>query len=101
MQALKVVLVEYVDDSFPGWIKCRFEDVHGQIWEIIEKVPVLSTQALDSSSDFPIESFIACEVKSQSDDVITIDTSKPWGISEVGGKFIFEVYKHQLTEIEL
>jgi hypothetical protein len=99
MKALKVRIIKYVDNWNPGWVKCVFKDIRGKEWSIIEKVPVITSENLDSNSQFPIDSFIACEVINQSHDIITIDLNKPWGVSEENGQTVFEVFEDQIIEM--
>ena len=37
---LKVKIIEYVDDSQPGWVRCTFTDAYGIEWSVIDKVPI-------------------------------------------------------------
>ena len=95
MKALKIQVIEYIDDWNPGWVKCEFKDVHGKTWSFIEKVPVVSIEALDSKSNYPIETYIECEVISQSSNVVTINLEKPLGII-AEDQTIFDVFEDQI-----
>jgi hypothetical protein len=94
---LKVHITGYVDDWQPGWVKCVFTDAYGIEWSIIEKVPVVSAADLNAETRYPVETTIQCEVINEAADIVTINLDKPWGISEQGGRTIFEVFEDQLT----
>jgi hypothetical protein len=101
MIGLQVNIVEYTDDHQPGWVRCQFVDAYGKTWNIIEKVPVVTTEDLDSKSSYPRPGFVAAEVEeifsdSNNRELATINTNVPWGIWAQDGEFIFTVLKSQL-----
>ena len=59
---IKVEIVRFVDDSFPGFVECRLVDVWQRTWVFIEKVPVVTTEQLDSASVYPSRGVIAGRV---------------------------------------
>jgi len=100
---LKVKIVEYVDDWQPGWVKCTFKDVYEKDWLIIEKVPVVSEEYLLKDSSYPTTGVVGCEIISRTFNpenkiILTINIEKPWGITEVNGNSIFEVFDEQVIE---
>jgi hypothetical protein len=65
-------------------------------------VPVLSAKELSQASQFPRPATIECEVvaelgATEAADLITIDTSRPWGIESKDGTSRFVVRQSQLV----
>jgi hypothetical protein len=60
MTSLRVDIVGFVDESFPGFVRCAFADVNGNRHTSIEKVPVV-TLNLWSDSIYPQEGTVPCE----------------------------------------
>lgn len=99
-----VEILRYVDDWQPGWVECRLIDVRGQEWSFVEKVPVVTTDLLDASSDYPTRGVVACQVvnrrKEDSREVVTIDTEFPWGVESTTGDTRFHVMPEQLVDFD-
>ncbi|MCE9579159.1 MAG: hypothetical protein K8W52_38910 [Deltaproteobacteria bacterium] len=100
--AVRMAAIRYVNDAFPGFVECALVDVHGAVWTFIEKVPVVSLADLDARSTYPQPVTVACAVVATRRDpdgreVVTIDTSVPWGIAASSGETRFEVGAEQLT----
>jgi len=104
MEGIKVDIIEYVDDHQPGWVKCLFIDAEGSEWSIIEKVPIVSQENLNSESKYPIVGYIAGKISNKRLDnnfkeIATIDLSTPWGISEESGRTIFDIFCDSIIKI--
>lgn len=98
---LKVKIIEYVDDSQPGWVRCTFTDAYDIEWSVIDKVPIVTDEYLDEKSNYPQNGIISCIILGESStdiDVIKIDTSKPIFIEADNGEHEFYVFKNQLTD---
>ncbi|MBX3241713.1 MAG: hypothetical protein KIT80_12065 [Chitinophagaceae bacterium] len=98
---LKVKIVEYVDDSQPGWVRCTFTDAYGIEWSVIDKVPIVTDEYLDEKSNYPKNGILSCVIideSSTANDVTKIDTSKPIFIEAENGEHEFFVFKNQLTD---
>ena len=98
MTAVRVTISRFIDESFPGWVECWLEDVHGRRWKFNEKVPVVSTENLWTDGEYPKPGGIACTVLRQTADqlrryVVTVDTV---GTESVDGCTVFEVLAEQL-----
>jgi hypothetical protein len=52
-QNLFVQIVRFVDDRFPGWVACEFNDAASVLHVLIDKVPIFTTEVLDADSSFP------------------------------------------------
>lgn len=105
MIAVRVLILQYVDDAQPGWVECLLTDVHGRAWSFVEKVPVVTGEDLDADSAYPRGSVIACRIIERrravgGQEVITIDTSLPWHVAATSGETRFEVSAEQLSTID-
>jgi hypothetical protein len=101
MPEIRVTITRFIDESFPGWVEFQIVDADGRVWRFQEKVPVITTEDLWIDSEYPRPGSIACTVLRQHDDpagrqVLTIDTSRPWGIESVDGTTVFEILPEQL-----
>jgi hypothetical protein len=79
-------------------LRCHLTDTHGRLWSYVEKVPVVTTAALDASSAYRQPGVIACEVVGRASGVTHIDTNRPWAIESVEGETRFEVLEGTLVE---
>jgi hypothetical protein len=62
---LAVQIVRYVDDGFPGWVAAEFIDADGRCHGVVDKVPIFSTEMLDSTSAYPRAGDILCLILGQ------------------------------------
>jgi hypothetical protein len=104
MYAVKILITAFVDDSFPGWVECKFADAFRRDITFIEKAPVVTAENLRTDSLYPQVGVIACRVVGRRRDgdgraIVTIDTCRPWGIESTTGETRFEVFASQLTKI--
>ncbi len=99
MLGVKIKILEYVDDSQPGWVRCVLTDAFGKEWFFTEKVPIVTTDYLDENSSYPKEGIINCIIVSENDkdNYIGIDTSKPYGVYSEGDNTNFTILKKQLV----
>lgn len=61
MRCLNVEIVDFVDESFPGFVRCAFLDADGARHTFIEKVPVLTTEMLWKDSVYPQNGTVPCD----------------------------------------
>jgi hypothetical protein len=97
--SVAVEVTRFVDANFPGWVEFVLHDAYGTKWTFVDKVPVLSSEALSEASDYPRPAMIECEVVpdlSVSADLVKIDTSRPFGIEAEDGTSTFVVHRAQL-----
>jgi hypothetical protein len=94
-----IQIVRYADEAQPGWVECQLIDVNHRVWSFIEKVPVVSAEALDAFSVYPRPGVIACEVTERTLGKARIDTARPWGVESVEGETRFEVPTTALIEL--
>jgi hypothetical protein len=101
MMSLVVQVERFVDDYFPGFVGCALTDADGVRHEFIEKVPVVSTSDLMSSSLYPQAGHIACIIEEEWMDelgrrLVRVTTEKPWSVESVAGKTRFTVLEEQI-----
>jgi hypothetical protein len=99
---VRVEIVRYTDDSFPGWVECCLTDAHGHRWSFVEKVPIVTTAYLDAASPYPQPGIIACEVVGRRQEagceVLEINTERPWHVEATTGETRFEVGPEQVVD---
>lgn len=106
MKLLLVTIIEYISSgSHPDWVRCRFEDVHGRLWSIFEKVPVVTPYGFDENTPLPHPAYVAVRILTTYRDalnreVVTVDTAAIWGIETVNGESVFDVFDSQIVEGE-
>src|SRR5512139_346408 len=81
--AVTVQIERFVDEYQPGFVECRLVDAEGQSHLFIEKVPIVSTEDLWSTSTYPVAGAIACEVEAEWKDsqgraLLKVSTERPW-----------------------
>jgi hypothetical protein len=99
---VRLEIVRWYDDHYPGWVECQLIDAHGKTWTIIEKVPVVTAADLDKDSAYPqptsIKAALVAVIRDPANRVIvTIDTARPWGIAAIDGTTRFEVWQDQVV----
>ncbi len=86
----------------PGFVECAFVDADGRRHLFVEKVPVLTTEALQADSAYPRPGIIACEVEAEWADEngqrrVRINTERPWGVESSDGLASFVVVRSQFS----
>lgn len=66
---LSVRIVQFVDESNPGWVKSEFVDAEGHHHELVDKFPIFSEKMLDADSSYPVPGLVQCEVLAEWQDV--------------------------------
>lgn len=61
MTRLRVDIVGFADESFPGFVHCDFTDAKGDRHRVLEKIPVVTTENLWSDSTYPQPGALPCE----------------------------------------
>jgi hypothetical protein len=101
-QNLFVQIVRFVDDRFPGWVACEFEDATSVRHVLIDKVPIFTTEALDAGSSFPQPGCSPCEVLARWQDtqgrkLVRVTIARPVGMESTEGLSEFVVAEAQLS----
>jgi len=105
MNAIRISIIAFADDGFPGWVECEMVDADGAVHQFVEKVSVVSNEYLQHDSEYPRDGTIACGVKSNwtddlGRDLSRVDTSQPWGIESKAGITEFVVFSNCIHQIE-
>ena len=79
---LRVLIVRYVEDYFPGIVECEFVDAAGHVHNFIEKGPVVSDEWPGPQHKYPMRGIIRCEILEQwhdpdGRDLVRITTEQP------------------------
>jgi len=103
MTNLKINILNYEDNSNPGWVKCSFKDIFSKEWNLVEKVPVVTEEYLDENSDYPAPGLLECEIVSKrpnidNESVFTIDISNTYVLNVDYSKVLVDVFEHQLVQ---
>src|SRR5689334_19265315 len=103
MTAVRVDIVRFADQHFPGFIEAVLKDAWGSEFRFVEKVPVVTETDLAVASCYPQPGLIACKILSNWRDgrgreIFTIDTEDPWGVESTDHQTRFDVLEWQLTE---
>jgi hypothetical protein len=102
MPAVTVQISRFVDEHQPGFVECILMDALGESHLFVEKVPVVSTDDLWSTSSYPQPGVIVCEVEEQWQDeagrsLVRVSTKRPWGVESTAGTTCFTVLLAQLV----
>lgn len=104
MKAIKIKIIKFISDDQPGIVECIFYDALNKKHIVHEKIPVVTEKHLDANSNYPHDGVIACDIVKESRDlnghkIVTIDTSRPWGVDTIEGISQFDVLEDQLIEL--
>lgn len=102
---LKIKIIEFADNSQPGFVNCTFTDLYGQEYIIFEKIPVVTDENLDENSDYPKDGIVGCLILDENPDmtnanIVKINIAEPLHISTENDETIFFVLKNQLTDYD-
>ncbi len=102
MHLLAVQIIQFVDESQPGWVRAEFLDAAGLKHRVVEKVPVITDKDLWIDSEYPCSGAIGCKIlEAFKDDegrkVVRISTQVPWGIESSDGISEFTVLAEQVS----
>ncbi len=103
MTYLRLQIVCFVDESFPGFVEGVFTDAEGTQHTIRDKVPVIALSDLWSDSEYPQPGVAACEVLDRSHDpenrsICRITIDRPWALESTTGQTEFAVLESQISE---
>jgi hypothetical protein len=104
LKAIRIKIIKFISDDQPGFIECIFYDAMNKKHVVQEKIPVITERCSDANSNYPQGGVIACEIVKESRDlngnkIVTIDTSRPWGVDSIEGLSQFDVLEEQLIEL--
>lgn len=97
MTAVKVEIVRFVDEHQPGFVEVELVDAAGRVHTFVEKVPVVTEEALSADSKYPCNGVIRCQVVGDTKDgLVQIDTGQPDGVESLEGETRFAVASSEL-----
>ena len=102
MVSLDVEIIRFVDANQPGFVECAITDALAGRHLFVEKVPVVTVEALDERSSYPRRGTIQCVLlqrwrDSNGTELASVDTRSPLGIETTSGQTRFDVLASQLT----
>jgi hypothetical protein len=102
MPTVNILITKFVDNHQPGFVECLLIDAGAFTHTFIEKIPIVTTANLWSTSDYPQSGYIDCVITrmwidEMNRELIEIDTSQPWHIESVDGENRFIVLASQIT----
>jgi hypothetical protein len=105
VHTLTVVVVRFVDGSFPGWVECELLDAGGRLHRFVDKVPMLMTGEYDADSIYPATDRLRCEILERyrdesGRDLVRISTARPDAIESTLGVTEFTVPSILITAVE-
>lgn len=102
---LKIQIVRYLDNRFPGWVECEFLDAEQHRHTLVERIRVVFTQWFGPGSGYPQVGGVACEILSQwqdngGRDLVRITTDIPCNVESTEGVSDFVVMSSQVVSAE-
>lgn len=90
VRCIAVKIVRFVDGRFPGFVECEFLDAKGRKHQLIDKVPIFTTEDLDVNCAYPKDGILRCEVLEQSKDeakrgLVRVTTARPDAVESTEG----------------
>jgi hypothetical protein len=101
MPNLRVQIVRFVDkEPQPGIVESRFCDAHGVVHSIVDKVPIFTTAALWSDSEYPQPGSVGCKVLQRICDSHAPNFARitTWGVETTNGESEFVIDEAELSD---
>ena len=105
LMQLRVQIVRYVEDYFPGIVECELLDVAGHVHTFIEKGPVVSDKWPGPEDKYPMNGNIRCEILEKwrdpdGRDLVRVTTEKPDYVETKDGMMEFVLLSSQVISAE-
>jgi len=102
---LKVQVVRYADNGYPGWVECEFLDAGHRRHTIFEKVPIISDEDLGPEDSYPRSGGVRCEIlerwrDAKDRDLARVTTLEPDAVETTEGASEFVVRSSQVVSAE-
>lgn len=102
---LKVKVVRYVYDAFPGWVQCEFLDAQNRRHAIIEKVPVVGGDYVGPETVYPKDGEVRCEIleswhDAEGNELMRVTTERLDAVETTEGLLQFVVFSSQVVSAE-
>ena len=105
LMQLRVQIVRYVEDYFPGIVECELLDAAGSVHTFIEKGPVVSDKWPGPEDKYPMSGIIRCEILErwhdpEGRDLVRVTTEQPDYVETKNGMMEFVVLSSQVISAE-
>ena len=105
LMQLRVQIVRYVEDYFPGIVECELLDAAGRVHTFVEKGPVVSDKWPGPGDEYPMNGMIRCEILEQwhdpdGRDLVRVTTEQPDYVETKNGVMEFVVQSSQVISAE-
>lgn len=102
---LKVQIVRYVDDHFPGFVECELVDAGGHLHRFVEKGPVVSDEWPGPEDSYPKDGVFRCEILEErhgpdGHGLFRVTTQRPDYVETKEGVTEFVVLSSQVVSAE-
>lgn len=99
---IRVSIVGYAADPFPGWVEATLVDASGVAHTFHEKGPVIAGDVMDANTHLPHAGVVegrlmARFTRDDGSKVVIVDTEEPWGIRSSAGVARFCVFEDKLV----
>jgi hypothetical protein len=74
MKYLEVDIIEYIQNDFPGWVRCKFIDSVGKEHYFNDKIPVVSVENINEETILPKKGFIRGKIINKNNGIICFST---------------------------
>ncbi len=104
MPQVKIQIIKISDiSSCPGRVECILNDAWGNQHTFNEKIPIVTSHKIDTSSEFPQDGVIRCEVlmewrNEEGKKIITVTTENPDHVETISGIFEFDLFSDQVLD---
>jgi hypothetical protein len=105
LMQLRVQIVRYVEDYFPGIVECELLDAAGSVHTFNEKGPVVSDKWPGPEDKYPMNGIIRCEILErwhdpEGRDLVRVTTEQPDYVETKNGMMEFVVLSSQVISAE-
>jgi hypothetical protein len=102
---VKVQIVRFVEDYFPGIVECELVDAAGQVHTFKEKGPVVSDKLPGPEDKYPMNGIIRCDILERWNDpngrdLVRVTTEQPDYVETKDGVMEFVVLSSQIISAE-
>jgi hypothetical protein len=105
LMQVRVQIVRYVEDYFPGIVECELLDAAGRLHTFVEKGPVVSDKWPGPEDKYPMNGIIRCEILERwhdpdGRDLVRVTTEEPDYVETKDGVMEFVVLSSQVISAE-
>jgi hypothetical protein len=99
---LRIDIVRFVDERFPGFVECLFTDADGKDHALVDKALMFTEKDLWIDSQYPESGHLRCQILSRSknvagEELVRITIARPDGLETVNGLTEFEVLAEHVS----